>query len=103
MRRVVITGLGAVTPIGNNVKELFDNLKKGKCGIDKITHYDTKGRKVKLAGEVKDFDPENYTPGIPYYDPNEVGDGNNSENISPSDNQNQEHMTTLDEKIKNDN
>lgn len=60
MRRVVITGLGAVTPIGNNVKELFDNLKKGKCGIDKITHYDTKGRKVKLAGEVKDFDPEKY-------------------------------------------
>ncbi len=62
MRRVVVTGLGAVTPIGNNVKDMWESVKKGKCGIDKITHYDTEGRKVKLAGEVKDFHAENILP-----------------------------------------
>lgn len=58
MRRVVVTGLGAVTPIGNNVEEMWKSVCEGKCGIDKITHYDTTGRKVTLAGEVKNFDPE---------------------------------------------
>lgn len=57
MRKVVVTGLGAVTPIGNTVSQMWDSIKAGKCGIDKITHYDTEGRKVTLAGEVKDFDP----------------------------------------------
>lgn len=58
MRRVVVTGIGAVTPIGNNVKEMWESVKQGKCGIDKITHYDTTDRKVTLAGEVKNFNPE---------------------------------------------
>lgn len=56
MRRVVVTGMGAVTPIGNNVKDTWDSVVAGKCGIAPITHYDTEGRKVKVAGEVKDLD-----------------------------------------------
>lgn len=55
MRRVVITGIGAVTPVGNNVTEMWDNIKKGKCGIDTITKYDVTNRKVKLAAEVKNL------------------------------------------------
>lgn len=58
MRRVVVTGLGAITPIGNTVPEMWESVKAGKCGIDKITAFDTIGRKVTLAGEVKDFVPE---------------------------------------------
>lgn len=58
MRRVVVTGLGAVTPVGNNVQDMWESVKAGKCGIDRITHYDTTDRKVCLAGEVKDFHPE---------------------------------------------
>lgn len=58
MRKVVVTGLGAVTPIGNTVSQMWDSIKAGKCGIDTITHYDIEGRKVTLAGEVKDFNPE---------------------------------------------
>lgn len=57
-RRVVITGLGAITPIGNNVEEFWNGIKKGKCGIDEITNFDTEGFKVKLAGEVKGFVPD---------------------------------------------
>lgn len=60
MRRVVVTGLGAVTPIGNNVKDMWESVEAGKCGIAPITHYDTTGRKVSLAGEVRDFHPEEY-------------------------------------------
>ena len=56
MRRVVVTGLGAITPIGNNVKDMWQHVKEGICGIAPITHYDTTDRKVTLAGEVKDFD-----------------------------------------------
>lgn len=56
MRRVVVTGLGAVTPIGNNVKDMWESVKAGKCGIAPITHYDTEERKVTVAGEVKDLD-----------------------------------------------
>jgi 3-oxoacyl-[acyl-carrier-protein] synthase II len=58
MRRVVITGLGAVTPIGLNVNETWESVKNGRCGIAPITHYDTEGRKVTLAGEVKNFNAE---------------------------------------------
>lgn len=58
MRRVVITGLGAITPIGNSTEEMWESVKAGKCGIDKITHYDTTDRLVTLAGEVKNFDKE---------------------------------------------
>lgn len=58
MRRVVITGIGAVTPIGNNAQAMWEAVKEGRCGIAPITHYDTTDRKVTLAGEVKDFAPE---------------------------------------------
>ena len=60
MRRVVITGLGAVTPIGNTVQETWENVKAGKCGIDKITHYDITDRKVVVAGEVKNLELESF-------------------------------------------
>lgn len=60
MRRVVITGLGAVTPIGNTVSEYWEGLKSGKCGIDFITRFDTTDFKGKVAAEVKDFDPTLY-------------------------------------------
>lgn len=56
-RRVVITGLGAVNPLGNNIKDTWDNVKKGVCGIAPITLIDVSEHAVKLAGEVKDFDP----------------------------------------------
>lgn len=56
-RRVVITGLGTVNPIGNTVAESWNAVKEGKCGIAPITHFDTTGCKVTLAGEVKNFDP----------------------------------------------
>lgn len=58
MRRVAVTGLGAVTPIGNNVADMWRSVKEGVCGIAPITHYDTTGRKVTLAAEVKEFHPE---------------------------------------------
>ena len=59
-RRVVITGLGAITPIGNNAQEFWKGIKEGKCGIDEITAFDTTNFKVKLAAEVKNYNPENY-------------------------------------------
>ncbi len=59
-RRVVITGLGAITPIGNNVEEFWNGIKNGKCGIDEISLFDTTDFKVKLAGEVKKYNPEDY-------------------------------------------
>lgn len=59
-RRVVVTGLGAVTPLGNNVKDTWEGLKNGKCGIAPITQFDTEKFKAKLAAEVKDFDPKEY-------------------------------------------
>ena len=59
-KRVVVTGLGAITPIGKNVEEFWDGLKQGKCGIDNITKFDTTDFKVKLAAEVKDYNPEDY-------------------------------------------
>ena len=54
-RRVVITGMGAVTPIGNNVETFWKNVKEGKNGIGSITKFDTTDYKVKIAAEVKDF------------------------------------------------
>lgn len=59
-RRVVITGLGAITPIGNNVDEFWKGIKEGKCGIDEITAFDTTNFKVKLAAEVKGYNAEEY-------------------------------------------
>ena len=60
MERVVITGMGAVTPIGNDVPTFWEGLKTGKNGIGPITHFDTTNFKAKLAAEVKDFDPTLY-------------------------------------------
>ncbi len=59
-RRCVITGMGAVTPCGNTVEEFWNNIKNGVSGIDFITKFDTTDYKVKVAGEVKNFDPELY-------------------------------------------
>ena len=56
-RRVVVTGMGAITPIGNTVPEFWENLKNGMVGIREITKFDTADFKVKLAAEVKNFDP----------------------------------------------
>ncbi len=55
-RRVVITGMGAVTPLGNTVAQSWDAVRAGTCGIGPITRYDATGRKVTLAAEVKDWD-----------------------------------------------
>ena len=59
-RRVVVTGIGAITPIGNNADEFWKGLKEGKCGIDTITAFDVSNFKVKLAAEVKGYNPEDY-------------------------------------------
>ena len=60
MRRVVVTGLGAVTPIGNNVEEFWNGIKAGKCGIDKVTLFDATDFKTQIAGEVKNFEPTDF-------------------------------------------
>lgn len=60
MRRVVITGLGAVTPIGNSVEAFWNAAKRGQVGIGEITRFDAADYKVKLAAEVKDFKPEDF-------------------------------------------
>jgi len=59
-RRVVITGLGVVTPLGTGVQKSWDALIKGVSGISKITHFDPGDLPVRIAGEVKDFDPADY-------------------------------------------
>ena len=58
--RVVVTGLGAITPVGNDVASFWQGLKDKKVGIAPITYFDTTVYKAKLAGEVKDFDPKKY-------------------------------------------
>ena len=59
-RRVVITGLGAITPIGNTLQETWEGIKNKKCGVDKITYFDTEGYKTTLAAELKDYDVTKY-------------------------------------------
>lgn len=59
-RKVVITGMGVVSPIGNSVAEVWDTLQKNGCGIDRITLFDTTDFRAKLAGEVKNLDMEQY-------------------------------------------
>ena len=59
-RRVVITGMGAITPIGNSVEEFWNGIKEGKTGFSPITYFDTADYRCKLAAEVKDFDPAQY-------------------------------------------
>ena len=59
-RRVVVTGIGTINPIGHNVEETWKSIEEGKCGIAPISLFDTNGMKVTLAGEVKDFDVTKY-------------------------------------------
>ena len=59
-RRVVVTGIGAITPLGNNVADTWEGMKNGKNGIAPITLFDTEKFKAKLGAEVKDFDPKEY-------------------------------------------
>ena len=60
MRRVVVTGLGAITPVGKDINSFWDSLTAGKHGIAPITRFDTTDYKAKLAAEVKDFSPADY-------------------------------------------
>ena len=60
MKRVVVTGLGAVTPVGNSVKEFWDNVKKGTVGIGPITYFEPSEYKAKVAGQLKGFEPAKY-------------------------------------------
>lgn len=60
MRRVVVTGLGIISPIGNDVQTFWENLSNGVCGIDYITRFNTEDYKVKIAAEVKNFNPEDF-------------------------------------------
>ena len=57
-QRVVITGMGVITPVGNNIDEFWSNLVAGKCGIDHIKGYDEYNLPISVAGQVKDFNPE---------------------------------------------
>lgn len=59
-RRVVVTGMGAITPIGNSVEEFWNGIKEGKTGFGPITYFDTADYRCKLAAEVRDFDPAQY-------------------------------------------
>ena len=59
-KRVVITGIGTICPIGNTVDEMWKSIKENKCGIDKITAFDTENFKTKVAAEVKNYNEENY-------------------------------------------
>lgn len=59
-RRVVVTGLGAITPVGNDVGTMWQNMLAGKCGVDFITRFDASEYKAQLAAEVKGFDPLAY-------------------------------------------
>ena len=59
-RRVVVTGTGVISPVGNDVKSFWDNLISGYCGIEAITDFPTDDLPVKIAGQVKDFSPAEY-------------------------------------------
>ncbi len=59
-RRVVVTGMGTITPIGNNLNEFWDGMLKGKNGVNLITKFDTTNFETKFAAEIKDFHPEDY-------------------------------------------
>ncbi|MCR8745261.1 beta-ketoacyl-ACP synthase II [Romboutsia lituseburensis] len=59
-KRVVVTGLGCVTPVGNGKEEFWKNIKAGVCGIDKVTKFDASTFQTQVAGELKEFNPEEY-------------------------------------------
>ena len=60
LKRVVVTGLGALTPIGNNIAEYWDGLKNGRSGSAPITYFDTEKFKTKFACEIKNFEATDY-------------------------------------------
>ena len=60
IRRVVVTGMGAISPIGNDVATVWENMVSGRHGIGPITYFDTTNFKARLAAQVKDFDPKAY-------------------------------------------
>ena len=60
LKRVVVTGLGAITPIGNNVKDFWEGLASGRNGVAEITRFDSSKFKTHFAAEVKDFNPLDY-------------------------------------------
>ena len=60
LRRVVVTGMGILCPLGKSAPESWENLKKGKSGISRITRFDVSEYPAQTAGEVKDYDPLNY-------------------------------------------
>jgi len=60
LRRVVITGLGMISPVGQTVSQSWENIKKGKSGIAKLTRFDASGYYCRIAGEIKDYDPLRY-------------------------------------------
>ena len=59
-RRVVVTGIGTINPLGNSIEEYFSNLEKGVSGAAPITHFDAEKFKTKFACEVKNYDPTQY-------------------------------------------
>ncbi len=59
-RRVVVTGIGAITPVGNDIDTMWNNMVNGVCGIETITEFDTSELKVHIAGTIKNFEPEKY-------------------------------------------
>ena len=59
-RRIVITGIGAVTPLGNSARDSWKAICAGQSGIGRITKFDAAGHKTQIAGELKNFDPLNY-------------------------------------------
>lgn len=59
-RRVVVTGLGVISPVGNDIVSFWENIKNGKCGIEHITKFDTTDFKIKVAGEVRNFNARDY-------------------------------------------
>lgn len=59
-KRVVVTGIGVISPVGKNIEEFWTSLKEGKSGIGKVTHFDASEYKTQIAGEVKDFNPSDY-------------------------------------------
>src|SRR6185436_8329432 len=61
-RRVVITGMGMISPVGLDLASSWENVVKGKSGIDRITHFDAAAYDTKIAGEVKGFNPDDYIP-----------------------------------------